>query len=146
MKLGQGINLAAVSGVKEKPGPREGGPESAYERLRKRIVECYIDGFSSAKDAIKLGNTIELIASDKIDKFKFRQGIGSPDTFLAITENYNGNTMLKLTFMELYGNESAQTVCGFIRKAVDDYNDVHSANLSLVKEVIRDKPKPQRIG
>lgn len=140
------IGIISVSGSQPEKKAKTGGPESAYERLRKRIVECYIDGFDSAKEAIKLGNTIELIASDKIDKFKFRQGIGSPDTFLAITENYNGNTMLKLTFMELYGNESAQTVCGFIKKAVDDYNDVHSANLSLVKEVIRDKPKPQRIG
>ena len=120
--------------------------ESAYDRLRKRIVEHTITGFSNAKEAVVFGNTVERIVIDKVGYQKFRQQIGAPGTSLAITPEWISDTVLKTTFLELPDNNIAQFICDAMKRAMKTHNEVHRASLRVANEVIRDKPQPQFIG
>lgn len=120
--------------------------ESAYERLRKRIVEATVSGFTSARDAITFGNTVEKLVADKAGIQKYRQQIGAPDTILAITPEWEGATVLKMTFLELRGTELAQHILKIIRKTATVHNEVHRGRVRIDREIIREKPQPQTIG
>ena len=118
--------------------------ESATERHRKRIVEHTVDGFSNAQSAIIFGNTIEQIIKDKIGEQKFRQFIAAPDTSLAITPDWVGDTVLKTTFLELADDAMAEFICHQVEKTLKTYNEVHKSSLKAAKTV-RGKPQPQFI-
>ena len=121
--------------------------ETSSERKRKRIVEHVISGFKTAKEAIVFGNTVNAVIQENTGEFiKFRQMIGSPDTNLAITEDYSGDTILKMSFLELSGNEVANFICDTVRIVSDKHKDVHDNQLHIMDESIREKPQPQYMG
>lgn len=120
--------------------------ESAVDRRRKRIVEHVIDGFNDAQEAIRFGNTMEKVVEELPITFKFRQGIGSRETNLHITEGWTGKTALKTSFLEILGDEAAKAVANKVQLVVDTHNTVHHANVKILSEVIREKPQPQFIG
>lgn len=119
--------------------------ESASARKNKRIVEYVIGGFQTAKDAITFGNTTESVIQSRMLKFfpKFKQSIGSPDTKLAITEDWEEATVLKLTFLEIPNQNSAISICDAVRTIVATHEKVHKTSLAVLKEEIREKPQPQ---
>ena len=122
------------------------GVETATERKRKRIVEVEIDGFRTAKDALTFATTVKQVVDDTVGVFKFRSGIGKRGTQLAITPEYVGETSLKVTFLELPGNEAANAVLLKIKDVVKNYRAVRNVALRIAKDVVRDKPLPQTIG
>ena len=118
--------------------------ESAAVRKRKRIVEHIISGFKTAKEAIVFGNTFEAVIQGKLEDFvKFKQWIGSPDTSLAITEAYAGETVLKTCFLDVPNNEAANFICESLKVVAGKHEEVHKTKLVVNNEVIRDKPQPQ---
>ena len=118
--------------------------ESATIRKRKRVVDHTLTGFKSANEAIIFGNTVEMIINDKIGSQKFRQQIGSPDTKLAITNEYNGETVLKTKFLEIKNQNTAKAICEQLKEAVKAHNEVHHASVKA-EEIIRGKPQPQYV-
>lgn len=120
--------------------------ESAADRRRKRVVEHTISGFDDANEAIIFGNTVEKIVKDNIGKQKFCQFIGAPDTLMAITPEWTGPTVLKTTFLELKGNDTAQYICEKMKLAVKVHNESNRKSAKILKEIIREKPQPQFIG
>lgn len=119
--------------------------ESAADRKRKRIVEHTVAGFTNAPSAVIFGNTVDRIVTDKIGKRKFRQYIGTPDTTLAITSQWNGPTVLKMSFLELPDDGMAAFICDEISRTTKHYNDVHKTSLHIASKVVRGKPQPQYI-
>jgi len=120
--------------------------ESAYDRRRKRIVEHVIDGFESAEDAIKFGNTLHQVVEDNVGKVKYRQYIGTDEADIAITEFWRGSTVLKTTFLEL-DQEKANAVCKYAGEMINFRNGITGVkDARVIKEIIREKPQPQRIG
>ena len=121
--------------------------ESAYVRKEKRIVEHIIGGFKSAKDAIIFGNTVEAVIQENVKEFiKFRQQIGSPDTKLVITKDWEGETVLKTAFLDIPNQNTAVFVCDVVKKATLKHKEVHDCTLNIINEIVRDKPQPQFIG
>jgi len=120
--------------------------ESSADRLRKRIVELSVSGFGDAESAIRFGNTVEKILSENLQTFKFRQYIGSPETVIAITEHYSGNTVLKMCFLEVPGNDASLHIVQITERAIAHHNDIHGTGCMLLDQVIRGKPQPQYIG
>ena len=121
--------------------------ESMTARKRKRIVECVISGFDSGYDAIKFGNTVDELVEEVAGKQKFRQQIGSKETKLAITETWVGDTVLKMTFLELADNDLANAVGRQIEKTISLYKGIHpKCNLMVDEQIIMEKPQPQFIG
>ena len=85
--------------------------ESAEARRVKRIVEFIIEGFPTARAAIMFGNTCEKVVKDDINRYvKFKQHIGTPNTPLVITEDFNGPTVLKMIFLEVVDQNAAQFI------------------------------------
>lgn len=119
--------------------------ESKADRLRKRIVEHTLTGFTNARAAIVFGNTVEMIVTDKIGQRKFRQYIGAPDVNLAITPDWIGPTVLKTIFLELNDNDMAEFICNEISQAAKHHNDVHRASVTITNKIIRGKPQPQHL-
>jgi hypothetical protein len=119
--------------------------ESSADRRRKRIVEHTIDGFINAQTAIIFGNTVERLVNEKIGVQKFRQYIGSKDTSLAITDTWVGEVVLKTTFLEINGEDST-FILNQVSKTLKTHNDLHRANIRIVKALTRDKPQPQFIS
>lgn len=118
------------------------GPESACDRARKVIVEVTLAGFQTADEAIVFGNTVETAVRERTE-VKFRQYIGSPDTKMAITKWWQGETSLRMTFMEFTGNDTAGFICDTVKRMINAHNSVHEASVSLSSEAIRGKPQPQ---
>ena len=115
------------------------GVESAADRVRKRIVEHIIGEFASAFDAISFGNQVKMLAERRVGRVKFRQSIGSPDSKIAITEAYNGPTVLKTCFLEL-DQDKALYIIGLIQEHLKT-----GPNLRIYKGATRGKPQPQRV-
>ena len=122
------------------------GPESALDRRRKRVVEHIVGNFDNAQAAITFGNTVESLVNEKLGKVKFRQYVARPRSPLAITEAYTGKTVLKTTFLELVGDDTAQYICATMKTAVSKHNEVHRASVKIANEVTRTKPQPQYLG
>lgn len=120
--------------------------ESAADRHRKRIVEHTISGFTNASAAIIFGNTVERVINDKAGHHKFRQCIGAPDALLAITPEWTGPTVLKITFLELPDDGIAEFICDQVSLVTKNHNDVHKTLVSITSKVIRGKPQPQYLG
>ena len=121
--------------------------ETVEERRRKRIVEHIIGNFRTAKEAIVFGNTVDAVIRDKTNlEIKFRQFVGSPDTSLAITEDYTGETVLKTHFLEIPDQNTAMFICEELKGALSAHNQVNGADVKVMNEVVREKPQPQRLG
>ena len=116
--------------------------ESAYDRVRKVIVETTVAGFTTADEAVRFGNTVQTAVEEKTP-VKFCQFIGSPETAVAITRWWQGETCLKMTFMEFSGNDTAAFICDTVKRMIKAHNFVHRASISLSGEVVRGKPQPQ---
>jgi hypothetical protein len=112
--------------------------ESAYDRLRKRIVEHVIGDFRSAFDAVAFGNRIHRLVERKTGPVKFRQSIGSPDTKVAITPAYDGPTVLKTCFLEL-DHDKALYIIEVIGAELRG-----NPHLRAYKGETRGKPQPQK--
>ena len=121
-------------------------PESSADRLRKRVVELCVSGFHDANSAIRFGNTVESLVAEKISTFKYRQYIGSAETSIAITDQYTGDTVLKMNFLEVPGNEASLFIVSKTEEVIANHNDAHDENCALIDQVIRGKPQPQFIG
>jgi len=113
--------------------------ESAYDRLRKRIVEHVLGDFRCATDAIAFGNGLVREVEQKLGPVKFKQSIGSPDSRLAITAAYDGPTVLKTCFLEVDHDKSLYIMDVMSRKLGE------SEGLRLYKGETRGKPQPQRL-
>ena len=121
--------------------------ETASERKRKRIVEHAISGFRNAKEAITFGNTVNSVIQGRVKEFiKFKQQIGSPDTTLAITESYTGETILKTIFLDVPDQNTAVFICDTLKVVADKHKDVHDNALHVMDEIVREKPQPQVMG
>ena len=120
--------------------------ETASERKRKRIIEHVLGPFDNAFEAIRFGNTVQSLVNGRLNKIKFRQSIGATDTFLAINQDYIGDTMLKTVFMEVQETEAAKFICDQLRVAVGFHNEENAGRVVVTDEVMRDKPIPQFIG
>lgn len=120
--------------------------ETVSERRRKRIVEHIVGPFDNAYEAIRFGNTVESLVNQRFGEVKFRQQIGSPDTRLAITEDYIGPTMLKTMFLELADQDMALYVSKTMEVARQNHNEHNNGRVEQIDEVIREKPQPQFIG
>jgi len=120
--------------------------ESAEARRQKRIVEHIVGGFDSASEAIKFANTVEKILTETIGQIKFRLSIGAPDTALAITKDWTGATVLKTTVLEIPDQNTAIFVCDVMKKTVSVHEHVHQNLLLIHKEIVREKPPPQKVG
>lgn len=118
--------------------------ETATERKRKRIVEYEISGFPIAQKAVIFGNTVEALVKRDIKPVKFRQYIKG-ETNLAITENYPGETTLKLTFLELE-QDTAHAIMDKVKNTVRLHEETHGDNLTIDEEILRGKPLPQSIN
>jgi len=115
--------------------------EAESERKRKHVVDHIVTGFKSAQDAIKFGNTVEHIISNKIGKFKFRQSVGSTETHMAITEDWVGDTALNMHFLELYRDQAI-----FIRDKVSELVNLSDEDIQLESELLRGKPQATLIN
>lgn len=120
--------------------------ETVAERRRKRIVEHSIGLFRNAPDAILFGNTVEKVVQQKIGKIKFRQYVGAPDTTLAITPDYQGETVLKTIFLEIPNNDAALHICQLMELSRQFFNTDHGTEIRIINEIVREKPQPQFIG
>ena len=118
--------------------------ESAYERLRKVIVEGYVADCSNAQAAIRLGNTMEMNVKERMKQsVKFQQFIAGKDTKMAITERYPGLTVLKVCFLDVPGQAAAKFIEDEIYMAVKRHNEYYKDNLEVKQIDIRAKPQPQ---
>lgn len=117
--------------------------ESASARKKKRIVEHIIGGFQSAKEAMIFGSTVESIVKESIDTVKFKQEIGSPDTKLAITKDWMGETVLRTSFLEVKDHNSATFISDMIKKTVSAHEKINKNALNIINAVVREKPQPQ---
>lgn len=118
--------------------------ESASIRRQKRIVEHIISGFKSAEQAIAFGNTVEMIINENIEHVKFKLGIKSPETWLNITSDWKGETILKMSFLELMGQDLAIAICNEVKKIIALYESEHpEIKLNIDGEIVRGKPAPQ---
>lgn len=121
--------------------------ESASARRNKRIVEHIIGGFKSANEAIVFGNTVESVIQGKVKGFvKFRQHIGAPNTTIAITEDWKGDTVLKTMFLEISDQNTAAFIVDSVKTIISKHEEIHKCVLNIINEVVREKPQPQRIG
>ena len=121
--------------------------ESMTARKRKRIIEIVVSGFSSATDAIRFGNTVDKLVEEMAGKQKFRQEIGTPESMLAITEKWTGDTVLRMRFLELRNNNLAVAVCDQAMKTVVLHKRDHPKdNIRVEKQLVLEKPQPQFIG
>lgn len=121
--------------------------ETDAERRRKRIVEHILGRFRTAKEAIVFGNTLNSVVREKTKlNIKFDQQIGSPDTSLAITEDYDGETLLKTFFLEIPDQNTAVFICEEMKGVLSAHNQVNGASVEIMNEVVREKPQPQRLG
>ena len=120
--------------------------ETDTERRRKRIVEHWVEGFSSAESAVIFGNTIERIIKDKIGAQKFRKYISTPETPLTITSRWVGDTNLKTVFLALADDAMAEFICNEFANMLKIHNDVHKASIKITRKVVRGKPQPQYLG
>ncbi len=115
-------------------------------RRKKRIVEYLISGFQSAKEAIIFGNTIESMVAEKIGKQKYQQSIASPNTQLAITKDWNDETVLKSVFLELKSQHISMFVTETVRRAIKNHNEIYKVNIKLEQEIVREKPQCQFVS
>ena len=120
--------------------------ETASIRKRKCIVEHIISGFNSARQAIDFADMIESVVAVRTGRQKFRQFIGSPDTKLAITPHWDGQTVLKTIFLELDGQNLANAIGEVVKKSITNFNMIHEANLQIDRYIVREKPQPQTLG
>lgn len=121
--------------------------ESASARKKKRIVQQEIGGFRTAKEAIVFGNTVNSVMQDKVKSgFKYKQYIAAPKSKIAITEDYDGETILRMSVLEIADQNTAMFVVETIKAAISMHTEVHKCVLNIINEVIREKPQPQRIG
>lgn len=115
--------------------------ESNADRKRKHITEHVISGFNNANEAIIFGNTIEHIIVNKLKNSKFRQSIGSIETKLAITEDYQGPTVLKVNFLEI-----DREAISFIQNKIAELVGLSNRDLLIEQTSAREKPQPQIIN
>ena len=121
--------------------------ESIADRRRKRIVEQVILYFNSAAEATRFGSTASMLVNDRLDtNIKFRQCVGAGDTTMAITENYDGPVALKMTFLEVPGNEAANAIRNVVQHYLKSHNAVHHTSVKIADEVVREKPQAQTLG
>jgi hypothetical protein len=113
--------------------------ETVSERRRKRIVEHIISGFDSAFDATQFAKAVDFMVTDKVGKQRFQFFIAAPDLKLAITDKWKGPTVLKTHFLDLKDQHISIFITEGMRKTI------RKNNLILEKEVVREKPQPQRI-
>lgn len=119
--------------------------ESAYDRLRKCVVTHTLTGFTTAREAAILGNTVEKLVCEKAGNHKFRKYLASPETTIDITEDWIGETALKTVFLAIPGQDIAQFICCQMKEVVEIHNKVHEASVKVATEVIKGKPQPQFI-
>jgi len=121
--------------------------ESASARREKRMVEQMIGGFRNAREAIVFGNTIESVVQDKVKELiKFRQHIAAPDSIIAVTNDWDGETILRVTFADISNQNTAMFILEMINKAKVTHEEINKCALNIINEVVRDKPQPQTIG
>lgn len=112
--------------------------ETNAERRRKRITEHWISGFPTAKIALNFSDAVRDMISNKT-KVKYRSCIEGANTILAIDENWNNPTILKITCLEM-DQDQAIFVSQGMKKTIK------LNGFKLEKEIIREKPQPQRLG
>jgi len=117
--------------------------ESAYERRRKTIAELVFSGFVTGKEAVKFGNTLDLMIEDK--RYKFEQAIAGVGTKLAITLEWNRPTILKITVLDLNGQNDANYIIQVAQQLIYRYNKEFYADIKLDSSNVRGKPQPQFI-
>ena len=121
------------------------GLETSTERKRKYIVEYLIGGFPTALRAIRFGNTCNALVEINIKPIKFRQWFAGMDTELAVTEDYEGLTKIKMTWLEM-DRDAAHAVMKKVRSTMELHGKEYSDNLVVIEEIIRGKPLPQSIN
>lgn len=123
-------------------------PETLDTRLRKRIVEFVISGFTDAKQAVRFGNTLELGVGEKIhsDELKLQLLVASPGTTIAITKEWLGPTVLKLNFLDVPDQNTAWFIVEKTRSLIRTHNEVRQGAIKIENEVVREKPQPQSLS
>jgi len=120
------------------------GAEAASTRRNKRVVRYTIRGFKTAKDAIIFGNTVNAVVQGKVSDFiKFKLQIGSPNTKLAITEDWKDETVLRLAFLEVKDQNTAMFIVDRVKSSMDNHEKVHGVALETIDATVREKPQPQ---
>ena len=119
--------------------------ESASERKQKRIVRAVISGFDNAKLAIIFGNTVEIVLNEQIGNFKLKLLIGGEETPLAITKDYRGKTVLKMSFLNIKNHNIAVHICDEIKRTLSIHVETYRTRLNLASLEIMEKPQPQYI-
>jgi hypothetical protein len=120
--------------------------ETSEARQYKRITDHVISGFNCAHDAIIFGNTAEKIIKEKIGQVKFKLSIGTQKTVLAITSEFNGETVLKMVFLEIKSQNDAQFIVDKVKKLTQLNIETYHTKLLIEQQLIRGKPQPQTIG
>ncbi len=115
-------------------------PETLDTRRRKRIVEHIISGFNSGQQAADFGRAVHKMVTKRIGKQKFHTSIAAPNTKIAITEKWNGPTILKTIYVDIPDQNTAMFITEGMRRTIRENN------LNLEQEVVREKPQPQFIS
>ena len=118
--------------------------ESLDTRRRKRIIEYIISGFSSVNEAKAFARIRKSYLDNRIGNYlsevKMHTEVAAPDTIIAITDQWVGPTVLKLTFTDIPHQNTAWFIVEDIRL------QSRNSDLKIEKETVREKPQPQTIG
>ena len=115
-------------------------------RRKKRIVEYIISGFKRADKAVTFGNTLDAMITGLADKQLCQLSIAAPDTTLAVTENWNGDTVLKVSWRDLKSQHISSLITDLVRSAVDKRNGIYPDKIKIEQEIVREKPQAQFIS
>jgi hypothetical protein len=119
--------------------------ESASIRREKRMVKPIIGGFTSANEAKVFGNTLYEGLRAQIGDFKLKTYIAARGTKLAITKDYIGETVLKMSFLDIKNHNIAMHICDEIRRMVSIHIELRKTPLVIVNIEVAEKPQPQFI-
>ena len=120
--------------------------ETEAVRARKRIVEAEIQGFKSGREAVRIGNTIDMMLREALPDYKLEQAIGSRETKCAITLDWIGDTVLKIDFLDIKSHNAAEYVVQQINYVVERYARDTGQDIRVKRLEVRGKPQPQFIN